>query len=136
MQPPRGFISQGLEIANLESVGRVVAQQLTCQPVDDAEVLLAAHRPLGIHRILFLVDVGGVQQRVGEKTREAIQCLRKRVVLNHHHVIGDIEAGVGIGHAAVLGGEGHKAIGFGELGGPHKQHVLEIVGHPGIILGV
>ena len=136
MEPPLGFISQRLEIANLESVGRVVAQQLTRQPVDDAEVLLAAHRPLGIHRVLFLVDVGGIQQRIGEKAREAVQCLGERVVLNHHHVIGDIEAGVGIGHATVLSGKGHKAIGIGELRGPHEQHVLKIVGHPGVIIGV
>ena len=114
----------------------MIAEQLARQPVDNAEVLLAAHRPLSVDRVLLLIDIGGVQQRIGKKARETIQCLGKGVVLDHHHVIGDIQARVGVGHAAVLCGKRHEAVGLGELRRAHEQHVLQIVRHTRVFLGI
>ena len=102
MQTALGLVRQRSEVTDLKAVRWVIAQELSRQSIGNAKVLLTPHRPLRIHRVLFLVDISWVQKRVGEETGESIQRFRKGVVLHHHHVIGDIQTGVRIGHTAVL----------------------------------
>ena len=68
VQPTISFIGQRLEVANLKSIGRMIAEELSRQPVGNAEILLPAHGPLCVHRVLFFVDISRIQERIGKKT--------------------------------------------------------------------
>ena len=114
----------------------MITEELTRQTIGNPKILLAAHRPLRIHGILFFIYVNGIQQRIGKEAGKSVHALGERVVLDRHHVIGDIERGVGIGHTTVLRGECHESVGLGKLCGTHKQHMLEVMRHARIILRV
>ena len=111
----------------------MISQQFPRQPIGNAEILLPAHGPLCINGILFFVDIRGIEKRVGEETGKTIQGLGKDVVFDEHHVVGNVQSGIRIGHPAMFRGEGHKTVWLGVLGGPHKEHVFQIMRHPGIV---
>ena len=136
VQAALGLVSQRGEVANLKAIRGMITQKLAREPIGNAEILFTAHGPLCIDRVLLLVDVGWVQQRISEETGEPIQRFGKGVVFHQHHVIGNVQAGVSIGHTTMLRGKRHEPIWLWELAGPHKKHVLEIVRHPGIVLWI
>ena len=68
VQPTLSFVGQRLQVANLKSIGRMIAQKLSRQPVGNAEILLPAHGPLCVDRVLLFVDISRIQERVGKKT--------------------------------------------------------------------
>ena len=60
VQPTISFIGQRLQVANLKSIGRMIAKELSRQPVGNAEILLPAHGPLCVDRVLLFVDISRI----------------------------------------------------------------------------
>ena len=104
--------------------------ELLVQGVAPPLVGLQLHLVLGLDRVLFALEVVGVETRRDEELRKTVQRLREVLGLDVEVVRRPVDLGVGVGIAAVLQHEFAEFVDLRVLVRADEQHVLDEVGDP------
>ena len=96
-------------------------------------VVLELHLVLGVHRVLFAVDISGVEVGGREKGRKPVQGRLELLCLDVEEIVGVVAGRVGVAAAAMGLDELPVFIDVGVGFGAEEQHVLEKMSEAGTV---
>jgi len=122
-------VIQGGQVANRKLRKRMLGVGQFTQHIPlAARIILQFQTVFRLHRVAFAVDILRVKQRGDKKARKAVEGRHQVRGVDIEEIVGFLEAGVGIVHAAMFADKGLVLAGLGVLVSAQEQHVLEEVG--------